>query len=252
MMLTLLVLFWGGLKPAWEQGLMVEGQELRTGSVTLSPRLRDQISQGAVVGLLAGFRALVADFYWLDVHKAWERTEWSRVKAGVDLVTTLQPRAVGYWDMGAWHLAYNAAANKLDNPEEPSLPRRQRDALAWIREGVDLLKRGTAINPEKSTLWERLGTIYRDKLHDPAKAAECFRRASVCAHAPIYLERFYGYSLEDAGRKQEAYDYWKSLWNRPLTHASPQYAADKIRSRILRLEDELQVPLEKRVFPSGN
>jgi tetratricopeptide (TPR) repeat protein len=245
-----LLLVWGGTKTGWEGHLARRGAELRSGAVALTPHLRDQLSQGAVVGLLAGFRPLVADFYWLEVHAAWEDTEWSRVKAGVDLVTTLQPRAVEYWDQGAWHFAYNAAANKLQNPSEPSALRRQRDALRWVKEGVSLLERGTEANPEKYLLWERLGTIYRDKLGDHNRAAECFRRASLCADAPVFMERFYGYSLEAAGRNEEAYAYWKKLWERPLTHTKPMYGADKIEQKIRVLESTLRIPPEKRVFPS--
>src|SRR5438105_3049751 len=41
--------------------------------------LREKIGQLGFVAALSGFRAMLADFIFIQTHAAWERTEWGRV-----------------------------------------------------------------------------------------------------------------------------------------------------------------------------
>ncbi len=54
-------------------------------------------------------RSVVADFVWLNVTTAWMNQEWFRMGGYINLCTALQPRAPVFWDMGGWHLAWNAS-----------------------------------------------------------------------------------------------------------------------------------------------
>ena len=70
--------------------------------------LREQIGQLGFIAGIERFSSLVADVLFIQAHVAWERTEWGRVLLLFRQVTTLQPRAILFWDMAAWHMAWNA------------------------------------------------------------------------------------------------------------------------------------------------
>src|SRR5204862_7959413 len=67
--------------------------------------LREKIGQLGFVAALSGFRAMLADFIFIQAHAAWERTEWGRVLFLFRQVTTLQPHVPLFWDVAAWHMA---------------------------------------------------------------------------------------------------------------------------------------------------
>ena len=70
---------------------------LGKGQLDLS--MRQQLGQLGFVAALSGFRAIVADGFWIHAQTAWERVDWARMKLDFDLVTSLQPRCVLFWEM---------------------------------------------------------------------------------------------------------------------------------------------------------
>src|ERR1041385_5273551 len=68
---------------------------------------------------LSGFRSIVADVLFIQAQVAWERTEWGRVLLLFRQVTTLQPRAILFWDMAAWHMAWNASVAAMNDQTQP-------------------------------------------------------------------------------------------------------------------------------------
>ena len=76
--------------------------------------LREKIGQLGFVAALSGFRAMLADVLFIEAHVAWERTEWGRVLFLFRQVTTLQPHVPLFWDMAAWHMAWNASAAAMN------------------------------------------------------------------------------------------------------------------------------------------
>ena len=95
-----------------------------------------------------------------------------------DNVTALQPRCILFWDMAAWHMAYNASVAAMRT--ETSRARRcaSRPSANIRSSGEDYLLRGIANNPDRSLLYDRLGFLYRDKFHDHCKAAELYAEAA--------------------------------------------------------------------------
>jgi hypothetical protein len=246
--LALVLAGWGAVKVSWEERLYREREQLRYHGITINREVREQVGQGMMLALLSGFRGVVADFTWLGVTGAWEEKEWFKVKNLIDLATTLQPRTLLFWEMGGWHLAWNASIEKRNNPFEPSEARRIKEERFWIEEGRKLFVRGAENNPDRYQLWLQLAWINDQKIKNYHEAAYYYRKVTSFPDAPIYLERFVGYALEKAGEDQAAYDYWKELWRRPLPHTDPQRAWDKIEKKIRDLENKLKIPREQRVF----
>ncbi len=254
----LLLVVWGGAKGFWEARLAREGTVLRDGglaSLATAPVGKEtwsRLGQGAAIGLLGGLRAVVANALWIAIPDAWTDQEWFRVASDIDLVTTLQPRSVSFWNDGSWYLAWNASQRKLENPFERSAARRRLDADFWARRGEALLHRGLEANPGSWELWLQLGQLEDQRLRDPVAAAAAWREAWKIPGSPRYLERFVGYELEKAQQWDEAYAWWKALWLSSPEHTDRARFWDKIALRLRALEDRLQVPDEKRVFPRTN
>ena len=154
--------------------------------------LRERIGQMGFLAALSGFRSPLAAFLWIEVHTAWENTEWGRMAGLFDTVTTLQPRSILYWDMAAWHMAYNASVAAMQDTKQPSEALRIRAQRQYFDLGRDLLERGIRNNPDTYQLYLQLGVLLRDKFEDHCGAAEAFLKAAEFPDAPAYCRRFAG------------------------------------------------------------
>lgn len=245
-----LLLAWSAVKFPWELRLERERNEIMYGTSTrMSFELRDSLGQGLTLAALGGFRGLAANFLWLSVTNAWEEQQWTRLRTAAEFAVMLQPRVSFFWENAAWHLAWNASvsAQEYDDQGRPILT---RESMQWIHQGESLLKRGIDAIPEKPVLYQRLAELYWQRLKDYEQAAHYYDLAKDKKGAPTYIERFVGYGLENAGKKQEAYDYWCGLWRSSEEHSERLRRWDKIEEHIRNLEKELNIPLEKRIFPN--
>jgi hypothetical protein len=114
----------------FEERLTQEHRSAYFRNAKLDLDLRQRLGQMGFLAALSGFRSLVADVLWIQAHSAWERTEWGRMALLFDTVTSLQPRAVLFWDMAAWHMAYNASVARSRMRVSPA--RRSASAAARV------------------------------------------------------------------------------------------------------------------------
>jgi hypothetical protein len=237
------VLLFGAARLPMEHGLTQTHRELHFRAVDFNLDLREQLGQVGFVAALSGFRSLVADALFIQAHVAWERTEWGRVLLLFRQVTTLQPRAVLFWDMAAWHMAWNASTAAMNDPAQPRLALRIKAAREYFRLGKDFLERGIKNNPERPELYEALARLYRDKYEDHAHASEFFAKAAALPGAPRYTKRFAVYELAQcAGREREAYDQLRALYD-----SGEQERLPTLVRRLKELEIKLEIPPEQRV-----
>ncbi|GAB4249291.1 MAG: hypothetical protein OHK005_16030 [Candidatus Methylacidiphilales bacterium] len=243
-----LLVLWAAMKTPWETHLDATQTRLIHGMrPTISAEMRDQLGQGLTLAALGGFRSLAATMVWLSLYEAWSVQEWPRVRANIDLAVLLQPRDTFYWDHGAWHLAWNASIDAANNPKRGPLE-RMVESRRWVDAGRDLLERGIRFNPEKPILHQRLGDLYWHRLEDFNNAAEQYRVAIALPGAPEYLQRFVGYALQKAGRTREAYDYFRDLWKK-RDPADLPVRWERVERELRKLEDELNLPDDQRLFP---
>jgi hypothetical protein len=214
--------------------------------------LRHQIGQLGFVAALSGFRALMADVLWLKGSTVFERAEWGRLKLFLESATQLQPRAELFWEMAHFHMAYDAAyAVRVNEELQPSAALRRRAERQYLEIGERFLKDGISFNPDSSRLLERLGMLYANKMHDPARAAEAYLAASQKPRAMEYVRGFAGYQLAKVpGREREAYELLKSV------RAEKLLLKRELPPTLLRiladLEARLGVPTESRLVPGGS
>ena len=233
----------GAAKLPVEQTISAAHRGLHFRAVDFDLELREQLGQLGFVAGLSGFRSLVADFLFVQAHLAWERTEWGRVLLRFRQITTLQPRSILFWDMAAWHMAWNASAAAVRDSNQPRLTLRIKAQREYLRLGKDFLERGIRNNPDRPELYEALARLYRDKYNDHEHAAEYFEKAAALPGAPSYVKRFAAYELSHcAGREREAYDRLHRLYSSGERERLPT-----LIRRLKELEIKLDIPLDQRI-----
>jgi hypothetical protein len=238
-----LVLAFGVLKLPAERSISMQRRQLHFGGVELNLDLRGQIGQLGFVAALSGFRSIVADVLFIQAHVAWERTEWGRVLLLFRQVTTLQPRAILFWEMAAWHMAWNASVAAMNDRTQPRLALRIKAQREYFALGKDFLERGIKNNPERPHLYESLARLYKDKYQDHACASEFFAKAAAIPGAPGYDKRFSAYELSYCeGRERGAYKRLRQLYDAGENERLPT-----LIMRLKFLENKLDIAQDQRI-----
>lgn len=207
--------------------------------------------QGLTLGVLGGFRALAADFTWLRVFAIWEDHDLPGTATMLRLVTALDPRPVYFWLNGARMMAYDmtawriAAAGGFD-----AVPEGVRDQLGQEQARLALRRLAEArqFHPASADLWVEQANIELNRLHDPAAAAESYRRAWEQPRAPYYVARLHAEMLRRVGRRAEALAWLVKL--HPTLPADEESAgASLVLGRIRDLERELAIAPDQAYRP---
>jgi uncharacterized protein HemY len=158
-------------------------------------------------------------------------------------ITTLQPRAILFWDMAAWHMAWNASVAAMNDQTQPRLALRVKAQREYFALGKDFLERGIKNNPEKPQLYDALGRLYKEKYKDHASASEFFAKAAALPGAWGYEKRFAAYELSYCeGREREAYERLRRLYDAGKDERLPT-----LITRLKFLEQKLNIPNEQRI-----
>jgi hypothetical protein len=222
---------------------------LKYGGSKVTLAMRDRIGQGMAIGLLAGFRGVVADFLWIGNHGYFERKEWIRMYRNMELCTTLQPQSVTFWDTGAWHMGWNIAhAVSIDpaNRTKAEGLKRQRE---WQNKAREFLADGIANVPHRWELYHGMAVLCWLKFQDHCQARDYFRQAAAFPDAPSYCLRMYVRRVEDCDGPQAAYDVWKQYWREgnPLPSSDGIDLKSVMRRELRRLEELLNIPAHQRI-----
>jgi len=237
------LLLFGWIRLPIESRLTAEYREAFFHGAKLNLSLRQQIGQMSFLAALGGFRALVADGLWIEAHMDWTRTEWGKMLFLFNNVTALQPRNVMFWDMSAWHMAYNASAYAIQDTSQPRLALRLKHQHEYFIIGKDLLERGIANNPDRYKLYESLANILRDKLQDHCAAAVQYAAAAKFSDSPEYEKRFAAYELSYCpGHEREAYDELLRIYRLGEHEWLPT-----LLSRLKYLQETLNIPENQRI-----
>lgn len=256
-LVAILLLVAGLVLQPLENSISAERARLKYGGPPVSIELREAIGQDLAIGLLAGMRGVVADFLWINSHDYWEKKEWLRQYRNIEIVSTLQPQSVLFWDLGQWHMAWNIGYGVLSDPKNRTKAEGIKREREWHEKAREFLQKGIENVPNRYDLYFTMGWLYYEKLSKDCeqppcreafcKAAEYFGKAASFPEAPQFVPRFYARALEKCGRPDEAYAEWKRLWF--LDHSKVQQSWNIIEREIRDLENQLRVPNEARLFP---
>ena len=241
---VVIILFvFGAIKLPAERAIFAQHRQEHFRSVEFNLDLREKLGQLGFIAALSGFRSIVADMLFIQAHVAWERTEWGRVLLLFRHVTTLQPRAILFWDMAAWHMAWNASVAAVNDRTQPRLALRIKAQREYFALGKDFLERGVKNNPDRPQLYEALARLYKEKYKDHEHASEFFAKAAALPGAPSYNKRFSAYELSYCeGREREAYERLHQLYSEGKKERLPT-----LITRLKFLENKLDMPQDQRI-----
>jgi tetratricopeptide (TPR) repeat protein len=227
-------------EPAW--------QVVKAGQPEMNlEAIEGALGQGLVVGVLGGFRAILADFLWIRTNTIWERRDRVKLDAMVRLVTTLDPRPEFFWINGSRMIAYDVPNWRIrEEGGYDAVPevRQQAIDLEQAEQAFDLVDQALDFHPDEAKLYLEKGQIYLNRLKDDANAAKWFLKASQQDDAPYFAARIYAELLRKQGLNAEAYAFLKQL-HTELPNV-PFAQKDIILERIRELENTLEIPFWKR------
>lgn len=210
------------------------------------------LGQGLVIGVLGGFRAILADFLWLRTNAIWQRRDRVKLDAMVRLVTTLDPRPVFFWINGSRKIAYDVPNWRIrEEGGYAVVPESRQEAieLEQSSQAFELLDNALAFHPENTQLYLEKAQIYLNRLDDAPNAAKWFLKASQQEDAPYFAARIYAQLLRRQGKDSEAYEFLKELHN-DLPDI-PMAQKGVVLERIGELEAELEIPVSESFQPSS-
>jgi hypothetical protein len=198
--------------------------------------------QGVTLGLLGGFRAIVADFTWLRLHVIWEQRDLPGTETLLRLVTAIDPRPLYFWVNGARILAFDMTAWRIADAggyDAVAPQQQERIGAEQARLAIRRIEEAMKYHPANAALWIERANIELNRLHDTAAAAASYRTAWEQPGAPYYAARLHAELLKRLGRKREALDWLVALHPQLPTEDE---ATEVVLGRIRDLEKELAVP----------
>lgn len=216
--------------------------------------LQGALGQGVTVGLLGGFRAIVADLFWIKTNAVWEDNDLPKTQTFIKLVTAVDPRPLYFWQNGARMIAYDMPNWRIvAEGGYDVVPQARQRKIDEEQSAVALkyLHEAFGHHPNSALLHVEVANVYLNRLKDAASAAEAYRLASQQPDAPFYAARIHAELLRRIGRNAEAYAWLKQLYptlpkqvdvTRGITEYQVESAmAPVVLERIRELEKELNI-----------
>jgi len=242
-LVIVVLLIFGLVRTPYEIALNRDQRDAHLRQTPLDLSLREQVGQMGFLAALSGFRSPLAAVLWIQAHSVWEEMQWGKMVPLLNTVLTLQPRSQAYWDLAAWHMAWNAsiAAENDQTVQSPAL--RKMRSRQYIQLGREILERGIRNNPSNRFLHERLAMLLRDRAGDHCAAAEHFKIAASMPGVSDFVRRFAGYELAKCpGREREAYNTLLTLYNEGEHQRKPTLVI-----LLEELERKLEIPQAERI-----
>ena len=210
--------------------------------------LEPTLGQGVLLGVLGGLRTVVADIAWIRSYVFWERRDRPGCEALMRTACTLDPHARYFWentglriglDMAHWEIRRRGGYAKVPAETQERLFRQ------YGRRGLDVLEEGMAYARSRTSLLLAAGFLAEGKLKDLRLAADYYRQAAEAPDAPWYAARICADFDWGAGRKTEAYHWYRNYWEMRMRAKEDGFPEDLIRLRIM--ETELRLGILQRI-----
>lgn len=233
--------------------------------------LKDAVGEGLTVGLLGGFRAILADFFWIKAHTEWARSNLPQTQSWLRTVTAVDPRPLYFWleaarvmasDMPVWRIEKIGPSSEVPAGVKQEIIEQQAEvALGYLDEAL-------TYHPGSTHVYVDIAQIYLSKIKDVATAADYYHRAALVPDAPYFVSRDYAYLLHRLNRVQEAYDWLVKIYptlpkapgvpgeehESPALRQATDYQIDSAQAEVVlgyirEWEKELKIPVEYRFKP---
>jgi len=193
---VVLIVF-GALRMRFEEGLTRDLRDKKLLAPKLGMTERGMLDQKGFAAAFGSVRPVWAAMKSLGATGYHSEADWISLEEAYNEIVVLDPRNVNYWDVGSWHLAYNASSSSLDNE---SLPPLKREVLfrRYIEKGSAFLDRGIEANPEEWRL--------------PVLKARLWSSEFRIENYPLVVDTLVKALLTIPERRQEAYEMGYELW----------------------------------------
>ena len=198
--------------------------------------LEAQEGNVGIFSLFFGFRKVAANWLWIQVDRYWHRGDLFRMVALMKTCVLLDPNFIEAYQIGAWHMAYNATAKMADTPWALREWDERYQACVGEKEryyyfAIDFLKDGIRKNPRNYKLYFDLGfAIYKQKMNDYANAVKYLSEAVRLPHDRWVPRQLY-ICMELNGQYEEAIRGWEEYQKRfPESELTKEVAPRFIRS----------------------
>lgn len=202
------------------------------------------LGQGVVIGVLGGFRTLLADIIFLRANYFWERKDRAATEALINLTTAIDPRPMFFWQNGSRIIAYDIPIWRIREAgdfENISDEESNRIYAEQAERGMAMMRRAAMFHPQDYRVPLEIAQIYNNKLKDEEKAAEYYLKAWEMPNAPYYTARIHAELLRRQGKNAEAYAFLRKLYETAQDEGDPRANTPVILERIRDLEKELNV-----------
>lgn len=208
------------------------------------------LGQGLVIGLIGGFRTIIADFMFIRANTFWEKRDRPNTETMLNMVVAVDPRPMFFWLNGSRMMAYDMPNWEIRaRGGYDAVPESVQDEInaEYAQLGMDFIDKAQKFHPDEHKIPLEKAQIYTNRLEDYANAARYYKEVIAFENAPFFTHRIYAEMLRRSGQADKAYDYLTQLYP-TLSTDNPMAARDVVLERIRELEETLDIPLVRR-FP---
>lgn len=202
----------------------------------------------ALVGVLGGLRAPLANLVWVEGYVHWEQKNLGGVEKAIRLAVAVDPEPLFFWINGARIMAYDMPRWHLRQLRENGAidPRLVEEVRAeHAQKALAFLSEAARWHRQEYTIYIEAGLISANLLHDKLRAADYFGKAGTMPGGPYYAARLRGEMLRQAGHPAEAYRWYRQL-HAALPANDPATQRQTVLERLRALEEELSIPASER------
>jgi hypothetical protein len=181
--------------------------------------LEPTLGQGVLLGILGGFRTVVADLTWIRSYVLWERHDRAGCEALMRAACALDPHTRYFWENTGYAIGFDLAhweIRRRGGYAKVPAETQQRLFHDYARKGIALLEEGMGHAKTVTPLVLTAAQLAEIKLGDHALAARYYRRAAESADAPWFAARLCAQVTWDADQKAEAYRWYRDYWTRRM------------------------------------
>ncbi|MEM8549291.1 MAG: tetratricopeptide repeat protein [Verrucomicrobiota bacterium] len=209
------------------------------------------LGQGLMIGLLGGFRTIIADLVFIQVNSTWERKERIETEALIRLTTAIDPRPMFFWLNGSRMIAYDMPVWRIREAGGfDVVPQSIQDRIMaeQAERGLDYINEAKAYHPNDYRIPLENGQVIYNKIKDTERALPFYLEAYRSEYGPDFAGRIYAELLRQLNRDEEAYAFYRQHLSE-LPEETPLPRRNVVVERIRELEEELNLPALKRLPP---
>jgi hypothetical protein len=210
--------------------------------------LEPSLGQGVLLGVLGGLRTLIADLTWIRSYVLWERKDRGGCEALMRAACALDPYSRYFWEHTGYVVGYDLAHWEIRRRGGyDKVPSEIQDRLfkTYARRGIDIIEEGIARSRVTTPLVLSAAQLAEIKLKDHKLSVRYYQQAADAPDAPWYAARICADFDWGAGRKAEAYRWYRNYWETRMRSKEDGFPEDLIRLRLM--EEELRTGLLQRI-----